>query len=122
MSDALIRQLREARQSWVEVEPGRRVQITRPPDASLHELTLRPGENNIECMLRCVCKYVVGWDGITEADLLGAAVGGSDAAQFSAALWADVVADRRHWITTVMAKLIAVINAHDAAKEAAAKN
>ena len=122
MSATLITRLLAARQTWVELEPGKLVQIIRPPEAALYEFNLQGSENNIDRMLRCVTKYVTGWEGITEADLLGAALAPADAVPFDAAIWAAVVADRVHWIRVVMDALIDAINTHDHAKQAAAKN
>jgi len=122
VSARIIAALRAARQTWVDLEPGKRVQIIRPPEAALHEFNVQAGENNVERMLRCVVKYVTGWEGITEADLLGAALAPADAVAFDAALWATVVADRVDWIRLVMSALIDAIDAHDLAKQAAEKN
>lgn len=122
MSARLIAALLAARKSWVDLEPGHRVQILRPPEAALHEFNLQPGENNVERMLRCAVKYVTGWEGFTEADLIGAALAPTDAVPFDAALWAVMVADRVDWVRVVMDALIDAINTHDQAKQAVAKN
>lgn len=122
MSARIIAALRAARQSWVELEPGKRVQIIRPPEAALHEFSALAGENHVDRMLRCVVKYVTGWEGITEADLLGAALAPADVVPFESALWATVVADRMDWIRVVMSALVESINAHDGARQAAEKN
>lgn len=122
MSARLIAALLAARKSWVELEPGKRVQILRPPEAALHEFNVQGGENNVERMLRCVVKYVTGWEGFTEADLIGAALAPAEPVSFDAGLWAVMVADRVDWIRVVMAALIDAINTHDRAKQAAAKN
>ena len=122
MSARIIAALRAARTSWVEIDPGKRVQITRPPEAALHEFSRRADETHVELMLRCVCKYVVGWEGITESDLLGTAIGPAEPVPFASDLWACVVADRAQWLGTAMNGLVDAINAHEAAKQAAAKN
>lgn len=122
MSARIIAALRAARQTWVELAPGKRVQIIRPAEANLHEFRLQGAENSVERMLRCVVKYVTGWEGFTEADLLGAALAPADPVAFDAALWATVVADHVDWVSTIMGALVDAINAHEAAKEAAQKN
>ena len=122
MSAALIARLRVARQLWIDLEPGKRVQIIRPTESDIGEF-LR-GENGGRAMvadLAQVRKYVTGWEGITEADLLGAS-GASDPVPFDAELWGEVVADRGDWLKIVAAALLASIVKHFDQKAAAEKN
>jgi hypothetical protein len=122
MSAELIALLREQRKSWVDLEPGKRVQIIRPAEADMQDFDARDGYTAIDRMVACAAKYVTGWDGITRADLLGAAHAGPDPVPFSAELWAEVVRDRNAWLMAVSHGLIEAIAAHQAAKEQDAKN
>lgn len=119
---------RTARQSWIELEPAtdgqpaKRVQLLRPREAELQDFTPKPGQSDIERMVGCAVKYVTGWDGITMADLLGAAIAPADPAPFDARLWAEVLPDRMDWLNTVAAGLMDVIATHQRNRAAAAKN
>ena len=118
----LINQLRAQRQSWVELEPGKRVQIMRPPESEINAFMRIDGASRaMVASLAQVSKYVTGWEGITEADLLGAS-GASDPVPFDAELWGEVVADRGDWLKIVAAALLASIVKHFDQKAAAEKN
>ena len=117
-----IARLRAARQSWVELEPGKRVQILRPAEAELQDFYTRPEQTEIDRALLCARKYVTGWEGVTEADLLGAAIAAPDPVPFDADLWAEVVKDRMDWLGVVSQALLAAIRLHEETKAAAAKN
>nr|WP_145544782.1 hypothetical protein [Variovorax boronicumulans] len=90
MSDAaarnLIERLQAQRKHWVDVGAGRRVQFMRPPEVELPRLVHGVRIDHLK-------QYVCGWEGFTEATLLGAGVGSSDPVPFHADLWAEVVAD-----------------------------
>ena len=123
MSQIVINKLRAARQSWVELEPGKRVQIIRPPESEIGDfLRDDAGFRSMVAELSQVQKYVGGWEGITEVDLLGAAVGASDPVPFAPELWNEIVADRGDWIKLVAAGLLDAIVKHFEKKAAAAKN
>lgn len=118
---SLIERLLAQRESWVELEPAagglpaRRVRIRRPPETEFHVL----GQGVEAHHLR---QFVVGWDGITEADVLGAAVGASDPLPFDANLWVELARDRADWYRTTAHALIDAITAYLNQKAAAAKN
>lgn len=118
----LIEQLRAGRRKWIEVAPGKHVRIVRPPETALHEF-VTPGEaNGMQAGMAQVVRYVDGWRDITQADLLGAAIGADEPAEFSPELWAEVVADRRAWMQAIGAALINAMVEHETAKQGAAKN
>lgn len=122
-AERLIQQLRDQRKRWITLEEGRRVQIMRPPETDLPDF-LAPTEDGrytLQAELRHVEKYVVGWDGFTEADLVGPA-GSSDAAPFTPELWREAVADKLQWMRQIAQALLDVILEHRAAREEAAKN
>jgi len=87
-AERLIAQLRAARLSWFAIEgTGQRVQILRPTEV---EMITERGRTALEA----ATAQVVGWDGFTEADLLGPELGSDQVADFDPALWAAYVADR----------------------------
>lgn len=112
---SLIDKLRAQRESSVEVEPGRSLTVRRPLAAEMHKL--RSGVTP-----ELVASHVSGWTGVTEADLLGSAVGASDPAPFSAELVAEVLCDRPEWLDAVTGKLVAVVNDWFKQRESVAKN
>lgn len=120
----LIAQMRDQRKSWVELEPAtatapaKRVQIIRPAESDLAGMIAPAGDADavaagvtLRVDMAEVKRYAVGWEGITEADLVGAA-GSGDAIDFSADLWAEVVADRVAWKVKVARAILAAIAAH----------
>ncbi len=119
----LINQLRAQRLSWVDVAPGKRVQIMRPPESEIGAfLRVEDGRKSMIAELDQVVKFTAGWDGITEADILGASVGGSDAVAFEADLWREMVADRGDWLKVVAQALLDAIVKHFESKAQAEKN
>lgn len=119
----VIQRLRAQRQSWVDIEPGKRIQIMRPPENDFPAFLSGEGETRrVSANLEQVCKYVVGWDGISEADLLGAAVGSSDPLAFDSALWAEVVADKADWFNAVASALVTAMVQHFEKKAEVSKN
>jgi len=114
--DKLLEQLRAQRTGRVEVAPGKVLLVRRPLEAT--EMPLFRG--GVEAEL--VTRQVVGWEGITEADLLGAAVGASSPVPWSAELCAEVLADRSGWLSAAAEWLVQAIRAHLDARGEAAKN
>lgn len=108
--------------SWVELDPGKRVQIIRPLSAELQDFARIDGQTDVDRMALCASKYVVGWDGITEADLLGADQASPMPVPFDVEVWAEVVRDRRGWMLTVVEALMGVITAHEERVARDAKN
>lgn len=87
--------LREQRRVWVPLADGRRrIRFSRPLVTQLR--TLAAGVT-----LDVVCQYVDGWDGFTEADILGAAVGGDAPAEFTPGLFKAWAADDFDVLRTV---------------------
>ncbi len=121
----LIAQLRAGRRVVVELEPGKRVVLLRPTESELPAYlrnSAEPGKVEIVTQLDHVKAKAVEWSGITEADLLGAAVGASDPAPFDLALWAEVVSDRMAWARKCMEAMNDAIAAFLRRQEADAKN
>lgn len=112
---ALIARMDEQRSFWVDLGGKKRVKVRRPLEADFHRL--RAGIT-IEHVGESACD----WDGFTEADLLGAAVGASDAVPFDGALWARVARDNVAYAAAVSSAIVEAVTAHLAAQEALAKN
>lgn len=83
-----------ARRRWVEVpgHPGWGLEIQRPTDYDLQHLRARKLPDGIQVAVELVKQCVVGWRGITEADLVPG--GGAAAPAFEAATWAAFIEDR----------------------------
>lgn len=128
-AERLIAAMRAQRLSWVVLEPAKdgraekRVQITRPPENDVAAFVSKTDEGlfTLEASAEHVTRYVTGWDGITEADLIGPA-GSSDAAEFHPDLWRIVVEDRLEWMRTIARALLDAILEHRAAKLEDEKN
>ncbi len=117
----LITRLREQRMKWVELAalPGKRVRIIRPTETELPEF-FQGGRLTVG--LEQVKRFVVDWEGFTEADLLGAAVGSSDPLPFDPALWAEVAADQSAWVRQLAQDLLDHVVAHRVAAASDEKN
>lgn len=112
---ALIARMAEQRTRWADLPGGRRVQFRRPLETDF-------GRFVAGVTVEHVCEYACGWSGFTEATLLGAAVGASDAIEFAPALWSAYVRDHADEARTVISAIVASVSEHLEAKGAAAKN
>ena len=127
-AEALIQRLQAQRESWCELEPAadglpaKRVRLRRPAETEISSLRPVPGKSHEQVLIDAICRYAVGWEGITEADLLGADQAGGDAVPFAPDLWAEVVRDRMDWVDKASAHLMRQVADHLQLKEAAAKN
>jgi hypothetical protein len=113
----LIQKALEQREQWVALDDdgAKRVRVRRPPGAHVFEF----GRNRTpEVFLRTA----VGWDGFTEADILGAGVGSSDPVPFNVDLWVTLALDRIDWIGKVSEVVTTAITQYIEATEAIAKN
>lgn len=124
-AQALIKRIRAGREVWLELEPAsgsgddakpaKRVRIRRPAEAEMRTFL-------VQSRAEAAVGVVVGWDGFTEADLLGDSVGAADAVSFDADLWAEVVRDRADWISLVTDRAVALVQAHQQLKAESEKN
>jgi len=112
---ALIARMDAQRSRWVALPDGKRVQFRRPLETEFGKFRSGVGVDHL-------CEYVCGWEGFSEADLLGSAIGSSDPLPFSAELWARVVRDRLEYVRPVATEVVAAITEHLAEKDAIAKN
>ena len=101
----LLAQMRRNREQSVDLGDGKSVTFRRPPEAEMNALLepTAPGSDKVTFMVdvQHVRKYVVGWKGFTEADLLGSAVGSDTPVEFDAELWDELCSDRLEWVTKV---------------------
>lgn len=104
-TERLIKQILAKREGWVVLDAGLRVKIRRPAEA---EMARFDGGLTFDVVSRCV----VDWDGFTEADLLGPAIGASDAVPFDAELWAVVAQDHMDWFKPISTALLDAIRTH----------
>jgi hypothetical protein len=111
----LIAKLQAQREGWATLPDGKRLKFRRPPEVELGKLI---GGVRLEHVIECA----VGWEGFTEADLLGAGVGGSDPVSFDRDLWAAVVSDRAHYLEPAAAAIAEAVSAYLANRAATAKN
>lgn len=124
----LIAKLREQRDSWcvlreaADGEPELAVCLRRPTEAEIPGYKPTATQSTEQLLTEAVCRQAVGWRGITEAELLGAAVGSSDPVEFSVDLWAEVVRDRADWLSACAVHLMQQINSHLRAKAEQRKN
>ena len=96
--EEIVERLLKARDSWLTVEPGKRLLVRRPDDIDIAALaSLHDHERKAEWFVA----RVVGWEGITEADLLGPENAGATPAEFAPELALLVLRDRLEWLGEV---------------------
>jgi hypothetical protein len=103
--------LRAQREGRVEVEPGKFVRFLRPAETEFVRVIGGVTADH-------VCEYVCGWDGFSEADLLGA----NEPATFSADAWAEYARDRVEVVSKVAQAIADAITLHLQQRSAAGKN
>lgn len=114
----LLAQLLASRRRTVEVEPGKLLVYLRPTEEQI--LLLAAKRTNALTLARA---NLQAWEGITEADLLGSAIGATDPAPFTPELAAEVLADRAStWQTVLVDHLVHEVKAYVAQREAQRKN
>jgi hypothetical protein len=113
---ATLKRLEEQRRQWVTLPNGIKVRYRRPLESEYARF--RGTENGIEH----VCSYVDGWDGVTEAQILGPEVGASDEVPFDSELWSAYIRDQVEYASIVAQAIVGAIHAHEEAKGRAAKN
>lgn len=127
-TSSLIARVLAQRDSWLtlreaaEGKPALRVQLRRPPEGEFHRFSGRPGVSRSQQMAELVPAYTVGWEGFTEAELLGPAVGASSPVPFDAELWAVVLLDNLEWLGACANHLTGLVSQYLAARETATKN
>ncbi len=118
---ALLARMAAQREAWCDLAAageryaGLRVQYRRPPEVELPRL--RAG-----VLIEHVVDYACGWEGFTEATLLGAAVGASDPVPFDREVWAAWVRDHVDVVSLVAKAMSETVSAYLVQREATAKN
>lgn len=105
--------LRQARESWLQLEEGRRLCVRRLPEALLGDLR-RSGALGY-------CDTVVAWQGFTEAD----AFDGGDAASelpCEPELVRELLSDRADWLGLLIDHVRERVEQHAQAAEGRRKN
>lgn len=122
---ALLAALKRGREKTVELAEGKKVTFLRPPESEMGSmLDIQPGEKTGTWAVRIehVKKYVNGWSGFTEADILGASVGSSDPVEFDRELWEEMCSDNIEWVNKVAAAILNSIVDHLKVQDDVAKN
>ncbi|MEY5101250.1 MAG: hypothetical protein RJA36_3969 [Pseudomonadota bacterium] len=109
-----IARIWQARESWCDLAPGKRVKVRRPGELAMRQLA--GGGATLEKL----CSCVVAWDGITEGDLFDG--GSENYVPFDAGVWAEAVADQAEWAALVAAHVTQLITEHMAKREATRGN
>lgn len=112
---ALIARMDAQRTRWATLPGGRRVQFRRPLETEF-------GRFRQGVTVEHLAEYACGWEGFTEADLLGAAIGSSDPVPFSPELWGRLVRDRLDYVAPMAQAIVDAVTEHLASRDAAAKN
>lgn len=119
-ADDIARRMREKRMAWLEIADGKKVRLIRPSEEQMGRgIVIGSG---IAIGYDEVKKFAVEWSGFTEADMLGAAIGSSDAVPFHADLWAEYVTDNTDVYRQVAQKLLDMCLQHIEARAADRKN
>lgn len=96
--EILLAQMRRRREQVVPLGDGKSVTIVRPPETEfgsmLKHVDVERKTGTWEVGPEHVRKYTVGWEGFTEADLLGPEIGAGDVkVPFDPEVWDAVAAD-----------------------------
>lgn len=127
-TSALLAKVLAARETWCELRPASdgkpalKVLLRRPPEADFPRMRNLTGAAGRMQSLELIADFTVGWDGFSEAELFGAAVGSSDPLPFDEAAWPEIVRDRVDWVNACVAHLAKEVKAYIDKKDAAAKN
>ena len=111
----LLARMAAQREHWADLGDGKRLRFYRPQEVDMPGLMAG-------MRLEHVVKYACGWEGFTEADLLGAAVGASDPLPFAPELWEAAVRDHADWVGTVAQAMAAAVTDYLSSKVVVAKN
>lgn len=111
----LLEQIRASREFKVELAPGKALRMRRPLAA--HMGRFRGG-----LTLQLLAEYAVGWEGVTESDVLPPGVGGDSKAEFSSDIVFDVLGDRPEWYERAAKGIADEIKAFLDRQAATAKN
>lgn len=123
-SRALLAARKRRREKSVTLDGGKKILFMRPSETDMAGLLTGDGDKRTWVVtLDHVRKFVTGWEGFTEADVLGASVGSSDTvAEFDAELWSEMVGDNVEWVAKVADAILKSVIDHLSERESVAKN
>ena len=107
--------MQEQRAFWTQLPGGQRVRMLRPVESDLYR-------HAHGVTVDAVCTAACGWEGFSEATLLGAAIGASDPLPFDAALWSAYVRDNVAAAKVCVNALAEAISQHLLSQDETAKN
>jgi hypothetical protein len=117
-----VRRMLTQRRRWHELDdPPRRALLLQRPGA-LRLMRMRAGGLDAEGAVREVSEAVVDWRGFTEADLLGQAIGSSDAHPFSREVFECWIEDNVDSLEQAAVEYFELIRAYVDSKGGAEKN
>ncbi len=120
---ALLAALKRRREKSVDLGEGRAVTFLRPLESDMGSMLSGEGaERTWSVTIEHVKKFVNGWSGFTEADLLGASIGSSDPVSFDPDLWAEVCADDIETVQKVAQAILKSVIDHLSEQADVAKN
>ena len=111
----LIAKALEQREQWIDLGGGKRVKMRRPAAAEMFSFGRATTPDTF-------LRTIVGWDGFTEADILGGAVGSDAAVKFDLELWLVLALDNVEWMGVVSEAVVDAIKAYLEQRETATKN
>ena len=112
---ALANKIRKAREFTRTIE-GWNLRLRRPTDAEAAKIIGREQADALEV----ATTYVIGWEAVTEADLVKS--GSSDPVAFDADVWAEVVADTPALWEPISTAVIDAWVSHNDKREDRSKN
>lgn len=119
-------QILKRRERWVDLGEGRRVKFLRPPETEFHKYLVpvegEPERRTWSIEVDHVKKLVIGWEGFTEATLLGPEIGGDIAVEFSSDLWSTVIVDNAEWSGKIGREILDSIVGYVVDREKTTKN
>lgn len=125
-TDTLKAQILKRRERWVDLGEGRRVKFLRPGETEFHKYLKpvegQPDQRTWSIEIEHVEKLVTGWEGFTEATLLGPEVGSDVPVEFDPSLWAIVVIDNAEWSQKVGREILDSIVTYILERDKTAKN
>lgn len=124
----IIAKLDAQRTRWLDL-PGddgdgeggkkRRLQVMRPLETDADRMA---GRRLLGDLAEALCEFVVGWEGFSEADILGPKHGSAEPLPFDRALCLRIVRDRTDYVVALGVELKTAMQARLAEKAEAAKN
>ena len=111
----LADKIRRAREFTREID-GWTLKLRRPTDAEAGAIL---GQDSAP-VLKVATDFVIGWEGVTEADLINS--GASDPAPFDKDTWAEVIVDRPNMWEPICTAVVNAWVEHNKARTDRAKN